>query len=42
MDSITQEQIIDRFYIPRKEVGRGLMQAEGAYIAETLNLVKYV
>jgi hypothetical protein len=27
---------------PRKEGGRGLMQVEGAYIAETLNLVEYV
>jgi hypothetical protein len=32
---------IDRFYVPRKEGGRGLMQVEGAYIAETLNLVEY-
>jgi hypothetical protein len=32
----------DRFYVPRKEGGRGLMQVEGAYIAETVNLVEYV
>jgi hypothetical protein len=30
---------IDRLYVPRKEGGRGLMQVEGAYIAETVNLV---
>jgi hypothetical protein len=29
-------------YVPRKEEGRGLMQVEGAYIAETVNLVEYV
>jgi hypothetical protein len=33
---------IDRLYVPRKEGGRRLMQVEGAYIAETLNLVEYV
>jgi hypothetical protein len=33
---------IDHLYVPRKEGGRGLMQVEGAYIAQTLNLVKYV
>jgi hypothetical protein len=33
---------IDRLYVPRKEGGRGLMHVEGAYIAETLNLVEYV
>jgi hypothetical protein len=33
---------IDRLYVPRKEGGRGLMQVEGAYIAETINLVEYV
>jgi hypothetical protein len=33
---------MDRLYVPRKEGGRGLMQVEGAYIAETLNLVEYV
>jgi hypothetical protein len=33
---------IDHLYVPRKEGGRGLMQVEGAYIAETFNLVKYV
>jgi hypothetical protein len=32
----------DRLYVPRKEGGRGLMRAEGAYTAETLNLVEYV
>jgi hypothetical protein len=30
---------IDRLYVPKKERGRGLMKVEGAYIAETLNLV---
>jgi hypothetical protein len=33
---------IDRLYVPRKEGGRGLLQVEGAYIAETLNLVEHV
>jgi hypothetical protein len=33
---------IDRLYFPRKGGGRGLMQVEGAYIAETVNLVEYV
>jgi hypothetical protein len=33
---------IDRLYVPRKEGGRGSMQVEGAYIAETLKLVEYV
>jgi hypothetical protein len=33
---------IDRLYVPRKEGGRGIMQVEGAYIAETVNLVEYV
>jgi hypothetical protein len=33
---------IDRLYVPRKEGGRGLMQVEGAYTAETVNLVEYV
>jgi hypothetical protein len=33
---------IDHLYVPRKEGGRGLMQVEGAYIAETVNLVEYV
>jgi hypothetical protein len=32
----------DHLYVPRKEGGRGLMQVDGAYIAETLNLVEYV
>jgi hypothetical protein len=38
MDSITQ----DHLYVSRKVGERGLMQVEGAYIAETLNLVEYV
>jgi hypothetical protein len=29
-------------YVPRKEGGRGLMQVEGAYIAEIIKLVEYV
>jgi hypothetical protein len=33
---------IYRLYFRRKEGGRGLMQVEGAYIAETLSLVEYV
>jgi hypothetical protein len=33
---------IYRLYVPRKEGGRGLMQVEGASIAETVNLVEYV
>jgi hypothetical protein len=33
---------IDRLYVPRKAGGRGLMQVEEAYIAETLNFVEYV
>jgi hypothetical protein len=33
---------IDHIYVPRKEGRKGLMQVEGAYIAETLNLVEYV
>jgi hypothetical protein len=33
---------IDCLCVPRKEGGRGLMYVEGAYIAETLNLVEYV
>jgi hypothetical protein len=33
---------IDRLYVPRKGGGRGFMQVEVAYIAETLNLVEYV
>jgi hypothetical protein len=32
---------INRLYVPRKEGGRGLMQVEGAYTAETHNLVEY-
>jgi hypothetical protein len=32
----------DRLYVPKKEGGRGLMQVEGAYIAETLTLVEYL
>jgi hypothetical protein len=37
VDSVTH-----RLYVSRKEGGRGLMQVEGAYIAETLNLMEYV
>jgi hypothetical protein len=33
---------IDRLYFSTKKGGRGLMQVEGAYIAETVNLVEYV
>jgi hypothetical protein len=33
---------IDWLCVPRKEGGRGLMQVEGAYIAEALNSVEYV
>jgi hypothetical protein len=33
---------IGRLYVPRKEGGKGLMQVEGAYIAETINLIEYV
>jgi hypothetical protein len=33
---------IDRLYVPRNEGGRGLMQAEGAYIAQNLNWMEYV
>jgi hypothetical protein len=32
----------DHLYVPIKEGGRGLTQVEGAYIAETVNLVEYV
>jgi hypothetical protein len=32
----------DRLYVPRNQGGRGLMQVEGEYTAETLNLVEYV
>jgi hypothetical protein len=32
----------NHLYVPRKEGGRGLMQIEGAYIAETDKLVEYV
>jgi hypothetical protein len=32
----------DHLYVPRKEGGRGLLQVEGAHIAQTLNLVEYV
>jgi hypothetical protein len=32
----------DGLYVSRKEGGKGLMHVEGAYIAETLNLVEYV
>jgi hypothetical protein len=33
---------IGRLYVPIKKGGRGLMQVEGAYIAETVSLVEYV
>jgi hypothetical protein len=32
----------DRLYVSIKKGGRGLMQVEGAYIAETLNFMEYV
>jgi hypothetical protein len=32
----------DRLYIPRKEGRRGLMQIEGAYMAEVKKLMEYV
>jgi hypothetical protein len=32
------EADIDYLYVPRKEGGRGLMQIEGAYIAEVIKL----
>jgi len=32
----------DRLYVPRKEGRRGLMQTEGAYIAEVTKLMEYV
>jgi hypothetical protein len=32
----------DNLYVPRKEGGTGLMQVEGAYMAETLNLVECI
>jgi hypothetical protein len=42
MDSHHPRADIDRLCVLRKEGGRGLMQVEGAYIAETRNLVEYV
>jgi hypothetical protein len=33
---------LDRLSVPRKEGSRRLMQVEGTYIAETLNLMEYV
>jgi hypothetical protein len=33
---------IYHLYVPRREGAGGLMQVEGAYIAETVNLVEYV
>jgi hypothetical protein len=33
---------VDRFYVPRKEGGRGLMQLETAHAAEITKLVEYV
>jgi hypothetical protein len=33
---------IDRVCVPRKDGGRGLMQMEGAYIAEVIKLKEYV
>lgn len=33
---------IDRLYVPRKEGGRGLIQIEAAYVAETTNLAEYI
>jgi hypothetical protein len=35
------EQILIACMFPEKREGRGLMQVEGAYIAETVNLVEY-
>jgi hypothetical protein len=31
-----QKADIDRFYVPRKDGGRGLMQIEAAYITEEI------
>jgi hypothetical protein len=41
MDNIIQEQTLIAYMFPEKSEG-GLMQVEGAYIAETLILVEYV
>jgi hypothetical protein len=32
----------DRFYVPSKDGGRGLMQIEGVYITEVIKLKEYV
>jgi hypothetical protein len=40
MDSITQ-RLVDRLYVPRKQVGRGLMQLGEAYAVEIKKLVEY-
>ena len=32
---------IDRLYVKRKEVGRGLVQVEAAYEAEIINIAEY-
>jgi hypothetical protein len=42
MDSIALEQALIAYMFHRKSGGRGLMQVEEAFIAETLNLVEYV
>ena len=33
---------IDRWYVTRKQGGRGLMQLEGAYAVETIKLLEYI
>jgi uncharacterized protein YwgA len=33
---------IDRLYVKRKEGGRGLVQVEAAYKAETINIAEYL
>jgi hypothetical protein len=33
---------IDRLYVKRKEGGRGLVQVEGAYKTEIINIVEYL
>jgi hypothetical protein len=42
MDSIIQEQTLYHLYAPRKDGGRGLMQIDGAYIAQVIKLEEYV
>jgi len=32
----------DRLYVTRKDGGRGMMQIEGAYVAEIVKLMEYV